>query len=280
MATWILVPCLGQLRTELNRIAPGRDTSSDGTIGDTAHQSRSSDHNDDEVGEVPIRDADGKHEVHAVDLDADLRESDLTMEKVVQHIVARCRSGAEKRLRYVIYNRRIWEASNNWRQRSYNGDNPHDQHAHFSASYETRHEESTESWHLDELREDDDVIVRKGDSGEQVRFWQYMLADLGYDVGEIDGVYGPKMEAAVNAYRAKHAPSAPTATLITGWHAWHILRAVAQKHAGKPGATGPAGSPGPAGAKGDPGPAGPAGALTGTLTVTGGQLVVEAGERE
>ncbi|GAA0431847.1 hypothetical protein Aca07nite_18730 [Actinoplanes capillaceus] len=151
MATWILVPCLGQLRTELNRIAPGRDTSSDGTIGDVAHQSRSSDHNDDEVGNVPIRDADSKHEVHAVDLDADLRESDLTMEKVVQHVVARCRSGAEKRLRYVIYNRRIWEASNNWRQRSYSGDNAHTQHAHFSSSYETRYEASTASWHLEDI---------------------------------------------------------------------------------------------------------------------------------
>ncbi|MBB4755292.1 hypothetical protein [Actinoplanes lobatus] len=151
MASWILVPCLGQLRTELNRIAPGRDTSSDGTIGDVAHQARSSDHNDDEVGNVPIRDADGKHEVHAVDLDADLRESDLTMEKVVQHIVARCRSGAEKRLRYVIYNRRIWEASNNWRQRSYTGDNAHTQHAHFSGSYETKHEADTRSWGLEEI---------------------------------------------------------------------------------------------------------------------------------
>ncbi|MEV0900418.1 hypothetical protein [Actinoplanes sp. NPDC049802] len=151
MATWILVPCLGQLRTELNRIAPGRDKTSDGTIGDAAHRNRSSDHNDDEVGRVPIRDADSRHEVHAIDLDANLRESDLTMEKVVQHILARCRSGAEKRLRYIIYNKRIWEASNNWRRRSYSGDNPHTQHAHFSASYETRHEASTVSWHLEDI---------------------------------------------------------------------------------------------------------------------------------
>ncbi|MEU4163147.1 hypothetical protein [Actinoplanes sp. NPDC026670] len=151
MATWLLVPCLGQLRTELNRLAPNRDKSSDGTIGDSAHQNRVSDHNDDEVGRVPIRDADSKHEVHAIDLDTDLREPNLTMEMVVQHVLARCRSGTEKRLRYVIYNRRIWEASNGWKQRSYTGDSPHTEHAHFSASYETKLEASTASWHLEDI---------------------------------------------------------------------------------------------------------------------------------
>lgn len=151
MATWILVPCLGQLRTELNRLAPNRDKDSDGTIGDDAHQSRVSDHNDDEVGNVPIIDADDKHEVHAVDLDDDLREPGLTMEMVVQHVITRCRSGAERRLRYVIYNRRIWEQSNDWRQRTYSGDNPHTQHAHFSSSYETKLEASTASWRLEDI---------------------------------------------------------------------------------------------------------------------------------
>ncbi|MEU4694864.1 hypothetical protein [Actinoplanes sp. NPDC023714] len=151
MADWVLVPCLVRLRTELNEIAPGRDKTSDGTIGDRAHQASVSDHNDDEVGRVPIRDADAKHEVHAFDADDDLRTPNLTMEMVVQHILRRCRSGAEKRLRYIIYNRRIWEASNGWRQRSYSGASPHTEHAHFSASYETKHEASTASWHLEDI---------------------------------------------------------------------------------------------------------------------------------
>lgn len=151
MADWVLVPCLGQLRTELNALAPNRDKTSDGTIGDRAHQASVSDHNDDEVGRVPIKDADGKHEVHAYDADVDLRVPGLTMEMVVQHVVGRCRSGAEKRLRYVIYNRRIWEKSNGWRQRAYGGSNPHTGHAHFSSSYETEQEASTASWRLEEI---------------------------------------------------------------------------------------------------------------------------------
>ncbi|GIE75784.1 hypothetical protein Aph02nite_17340 [Actinoplanes philippinensis] len=276
MASWILVPCLDCLRDELNLIAPNRDKTTDGTIGDAAHQQHVSDHNDDEVGKVPIRDADSKHEVHAVDLDADLRTPGLTMEMVVQHIVARCRSGAEKRLRYVIYNRRIWEASNGWKQRDYDGDSPHTEHAHFSASYETAHEASTASWGLDELKGEDDMLVRKGDSGEEVKFWQFVLGDLGYGpvLGTVDGDYGPKMEAAVNAHRK--ALGQNSISYISGYHGFAMLREMMNRRAGKAGPAGPAGAPGPQGSPGPKGDPGPAGELTGTLTVTGGQLTVEA----
>lgn len=151
MAGWILVPCLAKLRDEFNTIAPSRDKASDGTIGDAAHQREVSDHNDDEVGSVPIHDADRVHEVHAWDADNDLRESDLSMEKVVQFVLGRCRSDAEKRLRYIIWNRRIWEASNKWKQRPYTGPSPHTEHGHFSASYESALEASTASWHLEDI---------------------------------------------------------------------------------------------------------------------------------
>lgn len=145
----VLVPCLQRLRADVDALCPGRDRSSDGWIGDPAHQQRSSDHNDDEVGRVPIRDADTTPEVHALDLDVNLRTPGLTMEMIVQHVLARCRSGAERRLRYVIYNRRIWELANGWRQRVYAGDNPHTGHAHFSASYDSWHEANTASWQLE-----------------------------------------------------------------------------------------------------------------------------------
>jgi hypothetical protein len=151
MAAAILISCLARLRTEFNLIAPSRDKTSDGWIGDTAHQQEVSDHNPDETGSVPIHDADKVNEVHAIDVDNNLNESDLTMEKVVQFLLGRCRSGAEKRLRYIIWNRRIWEASNGWRQRTYTGASPHTEHAHFSASYTTSLEASTASWHLEDI---------------------------------------------------------------------------------------------------------------------------------
>jgi hypothetical protein len=151
MTDWILIACLKQLFAEFNAVAPSRDRASDGSIGDVAHQQEVSDHNPDETGSVPIHDADHINEVHAIDVDNDLRESDLTMETVVQFLLGRCRSGAEKRLRYIIYNRRIWEASNGWKQRAYTGASAHTEHAHFSASYDTNLEASTASWHLEDI---------------------------------------------------------------------------------------------------------------------------------
>jgi hypothetical protein len=152
MAGWILVPCLVQLRDEFNEIAPNRAKGADGSIGDQAHADRTSDHNPDETGAVPIRDADSTNEVHALDITTDLNQPGLTLEMVVQHIIRRCRSGAENRLRYIIFNRRIWAADENWIQQTYAGTNdPHTGHAHFSASYVSAREASTASWHLEDI---------------------------------------------------------------------------------------------------------------------------------
>lgn len=151
MTTWILIPCLVQLRDEFNLIAPARARGADGSIGDQAHADRVSDHNPDETGAVPIHDADHVNEVHALDITTDLREPGLSMEMVVQHLLARCRSGAERRLRYIIFNRRIWHVDEGWRQQTHTGDDPHTGHAHFSASYDSAREASTASWHLEEI---------------------------------------------------------------------------------------------------------------------------------
>jgi len=184
MADWILIPCLRALFAEFDKIAPSRDHASDGSIGDTAHQETESDHNADETGNVPIHDADHVNEVHAIDVDNTLRRDDLTMEMVVQFLLARCRSGAEKRLRYMIYNKRIWSASSGWVQKTYTGASPHTEHAHFSASYDTNLEASTASWHLVEEfgdgmssadvvqgNKDYDAKYRQGDSPDGVNWY-------------------------------------------------------------------------------------------------------------
>jgi hypothetical protein len=151
VTSWILIAAGKSLLAAFDELAPERDHASDGTIGDTAHQHEVSDHNPDETGSVPIHDADHINEVHAVDVDTDLRAPGLSMEQVVQFMLVRCRSGAEKRLRYVIYNHRIWEADNGWKQRAYTGPSPHTEHAHFSFSYVSSLEASTVSWHLEDI---------------------------------------------------------------------------------------------------------------------------------
>ena len=148
MASWILVPCLVSLRNEFNKLAPGRDKASDGSIGDTAHQQESSDHNPDETGRTPYSDADHVNEVHAIDVDDDLRKSGWTMEKCLEIIVTRHREGRDDRLQNIIYNRRIWSRSWGWTARTYTGANAHTEHAHFSARYTTAQESNTKAWGL------------------------------------------------------------------------------------------------------------------------------------
>src|SRR5919112_6383285 len=140
MVSWILVPCLVSLRNEFNAVAPRRDRTSDGSIGDPAHAQTSSDHNPDETGNTPYEDADSRNEVHAIDVDKDLRKPGWSMQKCVEIIVVRHRTARDNRLQNVIYNRRIWSRSWGWTARAYTGSNPHDKHAHFSSRYTTAQE--------------------------------------------------------------------------------------------------------------------------------------------
>jgi len=131
------VPASTSLLEEFNALAPARDKSSDGTIGDSAHADSASDHNPDETGNTGgMEDADHTNEVHARDVDSSGPwPAGWSMERCVQIILDRSRSGWENRLRYVIYNRRIWSASSGWAQRAYTLPNPHIKHAHFSFRY-------------------------------------------------------------------------------------------------------------------------------------------------
>jgi hypothetical protein len=148
MASWILVPCLVTLRDEFNWVAPRRDRASDGSIGDATHASSSSDHNPDETGNTPYEDADHRNEVHAIDVDDDLRTPGWDMNRCLQIIITRHRQGRDNRLQNVIYNRRIWSRSWGWTARAYTGASAHTEHAHFSVRYTTAQENDTRPWGL------------------------------------------------------------------------------------------------------------------------------------
>lgn len=88
-----------KLRDQINTRWPNRDKRSDGTIGDTAHAARKSDHNPD---------ADGW--VKALDIDADLDPKDTrAAEKLATDLINYARSGkpGSERIKYVVYNNRI-----------------------------------------------------------------------------------------------------------------------------------------------------------------------------
>jgi hypothetical protein len=257
---WELTAGLQNLRTQVNRAFPARDKTSDGSIGDTAHQSETSGHNPDSTpgSKAEWQDGDSIPEVRAWDMDSDLRADGVTAQQLVDHI--RALPGVSSVLRYIIYNRKIYRASNGWAAEAYDGPSAHTEHVHFSGAYSQAADENTSfDFMLDKFR-GDDMLPKKGDSGEEVKFWQYVLNDLGYKL-DVDGDYGPATEAAVNAYRKK-AGVDTTISYISGWQGWRMLRDMAAKYAGQDGA---------------PGAPGKDGTLGGTLTVLGGQLQVEAG---
>lgn len=117
---WKLAPCLVALIEECDRLFPDRTRISDGSIGDQAHASRTSDHNpaDGWVCAVDVTDdkADG--------CDADL---------LAQHLVA----SRDPRVKYVIWNRTIAKSYASggvpaWQPHPYTGVNAHEKHTHVS----------------------------------------------------------------------------------------------------------------------------------------------------
>lgn len=155
MADWILVPCLVSLRGELNVLSPGRDKATDGSIGDAAHAAEPSDHNPDETGQGEQDDADNINEVHAIDVDKDLRKPGWDATRVARTIADRHRRGLDSRLEYIIWNRQIASRNTGWAWVPYDGSNPHTDHIHFSSRYTSAAEANTSSWGLLEEEDDD-----------------------------------------------------------------------------------------------------------------------------
>ncbi len=153
MANWQLTQGLQNLRAQVNAAFPDRDKTSDGTIGDAAHQAESSsDHNpDDTPGSRPgWEDADHQPDVRAWDMDSDLRAAPATAQQVVDHI--RHLPGVSAVLRYMIYNRKIYRASNDWYPEVYTGASAHTEHIHFSGQRTEAADDNTSfNYRLEEI---------------------------------------------------------------------------------------------------------------------------------
>ncbi len=107
-----------QLREQADDAYPDRDRSSDGTIGDARHATSKSDHNPDAV----------TGHVRAFDLDASLDGKDAT----AHYLADRTAAKRDKRIAYVIFNKKIASKRTLWRWVKYKGVNPHTKHIHIS----------------------------------------------------------------------------------------------------------------------------------------------------
>ena len=124
--TWHLAPPLVTLFGQVDAKFPNRSKTSDGTLGDPAHRARKSDHNPDADGSVNAGDF-----THDPDDGLDCRQFSRELA-----------ASGDNRIRYVIFNRRIWQPVIGWS--GYGGDNPHDKHCH--VSIEKPHANDTTEW--------------------------------------------------------------------------------------------------------------------------------------
>jgi hypothetical protein len=115
------------LRNQVNRKWPKRDKTSDGWIGNRAHQETKSDHNPDMAAGAIVR---------AIDIDADL---DVTTgdHSVAVALAEELRNHAKQlratnRISYIIFQKRIASDKGDWSWRPYLGQSPHMHHIHIS----------------------------------------------------------------------------------------------------------------------------------------------------
>ena len=168
MTNWELVPCLKVLLDEFNEVAPNRSKASDGTIGDAAHQERSSNHNPDDTAgsKTPQTDSDSKPDVRALDVTAAGGwPSPMTFDLAMNEIRKRHKSGADDRLVEIIWNRHIATPGTDWNWIPYNGSNAHTQHGHLGASSNSSKESDTSPW---------GIVEKWGDDMDQATFNQRM----------------------------------------------------------------------------------------------------------
>lgn len=192
--TWRLARALETLRSQVNAKWPNRSKSSDGSIGDESHSSRTSDHNPDPSGVV-----------RAIDITHDPKGgfdsyafADMLLKK------------QDRRLKYVISNRRIGSGPAGpqpgvWRK--YTGTNPHDHHCHISVVAGAAGD-ATEKWNIDGLVAPSPKAaesftpppptLRKGSAGDDVKKLQASLHIF------IDGEFGPRTETELKEFQKDH----------------------------------------------------------------------------
>jgi hypothetical protein len=188
---WRVAKSLLKFRDQINQLSPHRNKSSDGTIGDAAHASRSSDHNpwlkDGKTGIVT-----------AIDITHDPSKGVDTWA-----LAEFLRTQKDARIKYVISNKRIWSSvSNPYQWRKYTGTNPHSSHMHVSVHSSKAHYDSESPWRLNlgaVLPDPDDTtsrpVLKVGSRGEEVKIVQGILGV------KVDGVFGPATEAAVKKFQ-------------------------------------------------------------------------------
>jgi len=204
---WREAKSLQTLEGELQKYYPGTTT---WEIGDEDHQDDWSDHNPNGADVVCGKDI--------------LGDGGLNLQKFVDFL----RANPHPNLRYIIYNRKIYQRKNGFAPQDYNGKNAHKTHVHLSVGNgpdgrSTTGYDNTVSWKISQMGStpskpttpskpstgtgklgDKMPQVKRGNKGATVRRLQGLLTANGYKVS-IDGIFGPQTERQLRAFQGKHA---------------------------------------------------------------------------
>lgn len=163
---WRVADSLDKLLAQINAAAPRRSKASDGSIADDEHE-KSSDHYPKVLpglGSTPTVTA--RDFTHDPGDGADMAE-----------IAEALRRSRDRRIAYVIFNRRIFSATvQPWVWRPYSGKNPHDKHMHVSVVHSAL--------------ADDDNPWEIGD--EMTPEQEKQLRDLAWQVGNVPSPDGQR----------------------------------------------------------------------------------------
>ena len=200
--TWKLSPALVRLRDELNAAYPKRSKASDGSIGDTAHSARKSDHNPDSAGWV-----------RAIDVtEWDPGTPNVDGDDVAEALAEFLRASKDPRVKYVIWRGRMFASyatasRKAWTWGRYTGPNGHFKHCHVSVVADARGLDP-KAWGFHKgaaptppqgsgIPHD---VLREGAAGPKVTAIQWTLTFLGHPTA-VDGDWGPKTTAAVRSFQ-------------------------------------------------------------------------------
>lgn len=205
--SWRLAKSLDILRQQVNQAWPDRNKASDGTIGDADHRKRTSDHN-------PWVEPPKGGIVTALDLTHD-PIAGADMHALVDTLI----DSRDPRIKYVIWNRRIWRSYRNpgqppaWTPEPYRGPNPHTAHAHISVNPNRSHYDNDAPWTLPGAtpdQEDETMKFNEKHGGVErlqraLNAWQAVHGTGGGEPIAEDGYYGPATRGRVKTVAQKIA---------------------------------------------------------------------------
>ena len=168
-------------------------------VGDDAHKTRVSGHNEDDTTGVRAEDQDSdsvpEHRAIDVMLGSSFNSADGQM--LVDDLVLDVDNRA--RLIYVNWGNLQWARSNNWEPR----DNSDDPHGHVHISGEADQDDNTNGWHLDRLSggaapgEPEKLVVDGVLGPKTIRRWQEVMGT------KVDAMIDPERSALVVAVQTK-----------------------------------------------------------------------------